>query len=235
MFVCPVCEVENRLDAKFCRKCGQSRTALEQYVAAAVSTPSGKMKSEPSSNSQASAHGRTAMPVKPEPAAPPAQAVALHPTVQRSDSAVSQAEPSRSQAEVGGAATTSLPDNNGARQRQVSSNSSRADGSADLDSSAQPLAKESRAASDISAPECPACWTVLRATDQYCCWCGEPQPSRALPLMKMCLECNTKLPEKANFCFDCGHNVSDRVTQKVRFPLELFHEEESEFFPRFDA
>lgn len=39
MFFCPVCQIENRLDAKFCRKCGQSREALEQHAMAVVTKP----------------------------------------------------------------------------------------------------------------------------------------------------------------------------------------------------
>jgi len=53
--------------------------------------------------------------------------------------------------------------------------------------------------------------------------------------MKVCVECNTSLPEKANFCHSCGVDVAGHCKQKVRFPVELFKEEDSEFFPRFDA
>jgi RNA polymerase subunit RPABC4/transcription elongation factor Spt4 len=88
---------------------------------------------------------------------------------------------------------------------------------------------------DLTTPECPSCWKALRATDKFCCWCGEAQPNRVLPFLKLCLECNTFLPEKANFCYSCGTDVGYSSRRKVRVPHELFKDEESEFFPRFDA
>ena len=84
-------------------------------------------------------------------------------------------------------------------------------------------------------PHCPSCRTMLRATDKFCCWCGEPQPLRNLPLRKTCSQCSTVLPEKANFCYSCGAELAAANNKKIRFPIELFTEEESEFFPRFDA
>ncbi|HEY9679406.1 MAG TPA: zinc ribbon domain-containing protein [Drouetiella sp.] len=84
-------------------------------------------------------------------------------------------------------------------------------------------------------PQCPSCWETLRATDKFCCWCGEAQPNRVLPFMKLCLECNTFLPEKANYCYACGTDVGYSSRRKVRLPAELFKDEDSEFFPRFDA
>ncbi len=88
---------------------------------------------------------------------------------------------------------------------------------------------------DLTTPECPSCWKTLRATDKFCCWCGEAQPNRVLPFLKLCLECNTFLPEKANYCYACGTDVGYNSRRKVRVPHELFKDEESEFFPRFDA
>ncbi|CAN5663548.1 hypothetical protein BH10CYA1_BH10CYA1_51880 [soil metagenome] len=88
---------------------------------------------------------------------------------------------------------------------------------------------------DLNSPECPSCWKALRATDKFCCWCGEAQPNRVLPFLKLCLECSTFLPEKANYCYACGTDVGYSSRRKVRVPHELFKDEESEFFPRFDA
>ncbi len=88
---------------------------------------------------------------------------------------------------------------------------------------------------DLNSPECPSCWKALRATDKFCCWCGEAQPNRVLPFLKLCLECSTFLPEKANYCYSCGTDVGYSSRRKVRVPHELFKDEESEFFPRFDA
>ncbi|MBI2809730.1 MAG: zinc ribbon domain-containing protein [Candidatus Melainabacteria bacterium] len=88
---------------------------------------------------------------------------------------------------------------------------------------------------DLNSPECPSCWKALRATDKFCCWCGEAQPNRVLPFLKLCLECSTFLPEKANYCYSCGTDVGYSSRRKVRMPHELFKDEESEFFPRFDA
>jgi hypothetical protein len=91
------------------------------------------------------------------------------------------------------------------------------------------------AAEAASYPHCPACRTMLRATDKFCCWCGDKQPDRSIPYMKMCLECNALLPEKANFCCVCGAQVSNFMRRKVKAPVELFRDEESEFFPKFEA
>ncbi|HEY9732258.1 MAG TPA: zinc ribbon domain-containing protein [Drouetiella sp.] len=88
---------------------------------------------------------------------------------------------------------------------------------------------------DLNTPECPSCWKALRATDKFCCWCGEAQPNRVLPFLKLCLECSTFLPEKANYCYSCGTDVGYSSRRKVKVPHELFKDEESEFFPRFDA
>jgi RNA polymerase subunit RPABC4/transcription elongation factor Spt4 len=90
-------------------------------------------------------------------------------------------------------------------------------------------------AEQFSYPQCPECSTMLRATDKFCCWCGERQPERSIPYMKLCLVCNALLPGKANFCCVCGSSVTNFNRRKVKAPLELFHDEESEFFPKFEA
>jgi len=84
-------------------------------------------------------------------------------------------------------------------------------------------------------PQCPECRTMLRATDKFCCWCGARQPERSIPYMKLCLECNALLPGKANFCCVCGSGVTNFARRKVKVPLELFRDEDSEFFPKFEA
>jgi hypothetical protein len=124
--------------------------------------------------------------------------------------------------------STSPSDNNGAGH-EVSFKA----GSAQPSPAANP--QPAAGTDQPGSPECPSCWTVLRWTDKFCCWCGEPQPNRALPFMKLCLECSTQLPEKANFCYSCGNDMTGKAARKVRFPHELFNEEESDFFPRFDA
>ncbi|HEY9785210.1 MAG TPA: zinc ribbon domain-containing protein [Candidatus Obscuribacterales bacterium] len=84
-------------------------------------------------------------------------------------------------------------------------------------------------------PVCTSCWTQLRATDKFCCWCGEAQPHRVLPYMKSCIECQTALPDKANFCYLCGSEVTSGARRRVKTPVELFRDENSEFFPRYEA
>lgn len=169
MFVCPECKVENRSDAKFCRKCGRSRTDLER-------APGSQPKTDGDDT--------------------------LSPSIQPS--------------QASSALATS-----------VKENAERA--------SVHPADQESAKQADFSSPDCPVCWTPLRATDKFCCWCGAAQPNRVLPFFKLCLECSTQLPEKANFCFWCGADVCSPSRRRVRISPELFRDEQSEFFPRFDA
>lgn len=172
MFICPDCQVQNRSDAKFCRKCGRSRVDLERAV---VTTPQPEVaEAHTPSNGKNGEHEAT----------------------------------EKNEALVTENTEQAAPENN------------------------QVVAEPKP---DFSTPECPSCYTALRVTDKYCCWCGEPQPNRVLPFMKLCLDCNTLLPEKANFCYSCGTDVGYNSRRKVRVPHELFKDEESEFFPRFDA
>ncbi len=83
--------------------------------------------------------------------------------------------------------------------------------------------------------QCPSCFSAVRSSDRFCCWCGQEQPARLLPYFKVCLDCSTHLPEKANFCFSCGTDVSHQSRRKVTVPYELFQEEDSELFPRFEV
>ena len=172
MFVCPECKVENRSDAKFCRKCGRSRADLEKERGA-TSLPTSDNRTEKLSEAR-------------------------------------QATPSQS-----AVATSDKPQ---------------------LESITTPASEQQHEKSaDFSSPDCPVCWTPLRSTDKFCCWCGAAQPNRVLPFFKLCLECSTQLPEKANFCFWCGADVCSPSRRRVRVSAELFRDEESEFFPRFDA
>ncbi len=84
-------------------------------------------------------------------------------------------------------------------------------------------------------PECPSCFTALRAVDKFCSWCGEPQPNRLFPHMKVCPDCQQLLPERANYCSACGRDIGMLPRLRLRLPTELFKEEEAEFFPTFDA
>ena len=155
MFLCPVCKVENRQDAKFCRRCGRARVELEQVG--------------PFSSPDSSEHTS----VK-EVAVPTAAVVASF-----------------------------------------------------ADETFEPI--------DETVPQCSACWAKLRLTDKFCFGCGEPQPERSMSLLKTCIQCQSLLPVGANFCFSCGAEVSSSQRRNVRSPVELFTDENSEFFPRFEA
>lgn len=230
MFVCPICEVENRADAKFCRKCGQSRSALEQHLAV---TANARASASGDGSGAAVAPATMATKSVNRPADQPVSvadktgAQPANPLQYSDNPALVSPGPADGQPAHIAAPQQSLPPPAQpptqppaafVEQQQV----------AYTVSSAVPVP-------DFSTPQCPACWTALRSSDKYCCWCGEPQPLRAAPYMKVCVECNTQLPEKANFCHACGSDVSGRFKNKVRFPVELFKEEDSEFFPRFDA
>jgi ribosomal protein L40E len=250
VFVCPICEVENRADAKFCRKCGQSRSALEQHLAVTANVRAG------------SAVEVSAEAVAPATVSTKSSNRTADQLAQVTDKTmVESATPSQHLADSGLVSPEVLPENRGQIIASVQQNNSLTPsevhpasamiGETSNKQSAPPAVQPSPAFSeqqqvaftvstaapvpDFSMPQCPACWTALRASDKYCCWCGEPQPLRAAPYMKICVECNTQLPEKANFCHACGSDVSGRFKNKVRFPVELFTEEDSEFFPRFDA
>lgn len=159
VFLCPVCKVENRQNAKFCRRCGRARLELEQAGQA-----SGAGDSHDSSEHAS---------VK-EVAVPTSAVVASF-----------------------------------------------------EDESFEPV--------DETSPQCSACWAKLRLTDKFCFGCGEPQPERSLSHLKTCAQCQAILPMGANFCFACGSEVSSSQRRNVRSPVELFTDENSEFFPRFEA
>lgn len=132
VFICPVCEAENRANANYCRRCGQSRDYLEELAAA------------------------------------------------------------------------------GAR-----------------------LVKDGE--QENQKPFCPCCDAPLRCTDKFCYLCGELQPNHTPAFLKDCLECHTILPDKANYCYTCGAAISFTFPGKIRVPIELFRDEKSELFPKFEA
>ena len=171
MFTCPDCQVDNRADAKFCRKCGRTRAELE--VAAVISS------AEPF------AHG------------------AMVATTGKAEQE-GRSEP--------------LPEALSEPRPAV-----------------LPAAPQTSDIADSSRPQCPSCWTTLRSTDRFCCSCGAPQPHRFMPFLRVCLSCSSLLPEKANYCYHCGIQVPGTSKHRVRAPIELFRDEDSEFFPRFDA
>lgn len=155
VFLCPICKVENRQNAKFCRRCGRARVELEP--------------------SKTAGGADAGTPVVKEVAVPIAAVVATFEEEEIFEPA------------------------------------------------------------DETAPQCSACWAKLRLTDKFCYGCGEPQPERNLSHLKACSQCQSLLPAGANFCFSCGHEVNSSQRRNVRSPVELFDDENSEFFPRFEA
>lgn len=221
MFFCPDCHVSNRSDAKFCRRCGRSRSDLERAeVSVAVAAPTASVAEAPGAHSSET-------------------------------SGVSMQETSgASMQETSG---VSIPETPGAPSVHVSTSEQQPLAEPELFTQGEAIDElqvsvetpalavnieqevSLSAPPDLNSPECPSCWKALRATDKFCCWCGEAQPNRVLPFLKLCLECSTFLPEKANYCYSCGTDVGYSSRRKVRVPHELFKDEESEFFPRFDA
>ncbi len=224
MFFCPDCHVSNRSDAKFCRRCGRSRSDLEraEVSVAVAETPSASASETPSTSasetptasvSESPTASVAESPTAPVDEIPIPEAVSVH-------LSVSSPEPLQEPELFTPGEDFDDP--------QVS---------ADAPELAVNIEQEVSlsAPPDLNSPECPSCWKALRATDKFCCWCGEAQPNRVLPFLKLCLECSTFLPEKANYCYSCGTDVGYSSRRKVRVPHELFKDEESEFFPRFDA
>lgn len=228
MFFCPDCHVSNRTDAKFCRRCGKSRSDLERAERSGAGVALAEASAPVESASQT-----------------PVQSVADYSTVEvDSSSTVDVDSPSPAavdasflvDVDVSSPVEVELPKLDGvvsASPQSVDPNPDSVNATVvsvnveeDISVSSQP---------DLATPECPSCWRALRATDKFCCWCGEAQPNRVLPFLKLCLECSTFLPEKANYCYSCGTDVGYSSRRKVRVPHELFKDEESEFFPRFDA
>lgn len=215
MFFCPSCHVSNRDNAKFCRRCGKPRAELEGQD---------------------------------KPISPPAPSAGDKPQLAVNEPLVSEKSQSALLEEnLQSIATDEETPQPTAVDREISQSTPMEEEIVQFDDqavvdSAPTLAVnieqgESLTAppDEASSPQCANCWRALRATDKFCCWCGEAQPNRVLPFLKFCLECNTFLPEKANYCYFCGTDVGHSSRKKVRVPHELFKDEESEFFPRYDA
>jgi|688.fasta_scaffold444117_2 hypothetical protein len=224
------------MDAKFCRRCGKSRSDLERaersgagIALAEASTPA-ESASQTSVQSVADSSkvdvdsSSTVELDSPSPAVVDASFLVdvdgSSPIDVDSPSPV-EVEPPKLDGVVSASPQSVDPNPDSVNATVVSVNIEE-----DISVSSQP---------DLATPECPSCWKALRATDKFCCWCGEAQPNRVLPFLKLCLECSTFLPEKANYCYSCGTDVGYSSRRKVRVPHELFKDEESEFFPRFDA
>ncbi len=161
VFICPLCNIDNRAGAKFCRRCGTARAEIE--------------------------------------------AVMPRPELQHREVEPTELKSRKLQQTP---VVTALP----AKQ--------------DLSPVSFPAA--------YVQPLCVSCDTLLRASDRFCCWCGDAQPLRMQPPVKSCPQCTQNLPVRANYCFDCGKQVSGGRLQ-TRIPSELFKEESSEFFPTYDA
>jgi ribosomal protein L40E len=139
VFVCPSCQAENKVNAKFCRRCGKSRMTIVD--------------------------GKDSLPVN----------------------------------------------------------------SADI---------ESNACTSHDQPtvlNCTACLTPVRYSDRFCIWCGEPQPTRKDNRSKKCPTCQSLLPEVANFCCSCGHNLMGDWRQALPMFDDLFADPQSEMFPQFEV
>jgi hypothetical protein len=246
MFFCPDCHVSNRPDAKFCRKCGKSRSDLERAeVAVAVVIPD-QIKSAPDAADSASGAEDSASSAAgsvPNGAASLA-AVANSKAAVANSAGAANSDPGMSGSYASTAnsdpvVANSVPDSMDFAVEEVQRDDEILDHGVATDAPQLSINIEQEeslnAPPDLNTPECPSCWKALRATDKFCCWCGEAQPNRVLPFLKLCLECSTFLPEKANYCYSCGTDVGYSSRRKVRVPHELFKDEDSEFFPRFDA
>jgi len=235
MFFCPDCHVSNRTDAKFCRKCGKSRTELERTEtrdeAISSKVESGSVVEAPKPVQEEMRAAETGSAPQSTNAA---QSTNTAPSVNAAQS--TNTAPSVSAA-PSGSAGQDTSDSTQAAPGHTHTEEGRSERS-DAPALSVRLEEEGVSLSappDVSGPECPNCWRALRATDKFCCWCGEAQPNRVLPFLKLCLECSTFLPEKANFCYSCGTDVGYSSRRKVKVPHELFKDEDSEFFPRFNA
>lgn len=91
---------------------------------------------------------------------------------------------------------------------EVSKASSGTDsGSANSQATGSSVSDSKQDALSFEPTGCPACQAHLRMNDNYCMWCGEKQPRRAVAPHKTCQRCHAALPDKANFCHNCGENV----------------------------
>ena len=238
MFVCPACQTENRPTAKFCRKCGLRRQGSDDS-AVAVAPPAERAvgQVEMGQSATIAAAGQEAG----QPASASAAAAVCETPVAADDAAQAESEEDfgeeiteeEVQKELEGKrAGESTP-------AEAAQEAPRADQVAPTGAPAlqgqQDSPGEQAEQPRRGGHTCPSCGSNVRVTDKFCIWCGERQPQRIIPKMKRCSECRTQLPMTANFCFVCGNDVSLHLRRKVRVPSELFHEEDPELFPTFEA
>ena len=219
-FQCPLCQVNNRADAKFCRRCGISREILSGYA-------SGAGRRDPNKPREITPESTVDLPVvnnfsTPQPSVQPRPGLQVPPPgvpiPSMQQNLAMQISPVRNPA----AQNPALQ--NHAMQNPAHSATIKV-GDAIAPSVPSPYVN----------PECAGCASVVRTSDRFCCWCGEAQPPRPKPVLKVCPDCSQSLPGRANFCFECGRAVGSKERLHMRLPTELFGEESSEFFPTFDA
>jgi Double zinc ribbon len=213
-FQCPLCLVNNRAAAKFCRKCGRPRGVLKQYVAPA----------------EYEAVSITETIVLPE-----AEAAIIE-TASSPDIATLTAAPivTPVASSIVSPAASPLVTPIVITVGVTSANPDSVPNSIPNSLSGASVSKTYQPETPINL-ECSGCTSIVRASDRFCCWCGEIQPIRVARESKACSECSQSLPARANFCFQCGHAVAAPETLRMRLPVELFGEESSEFFPTFEA
>jgi len=233
VFVCPACQTENRPTAKFCRKCGLRRQGSDGS-AVAVSPPA-----ERAVEQVETAQAATAAQAGQDAGQPASASAAI--AVSQTAVAADDAAEAECEEDFGEEITE--------EEVQKELDGKRAAGVAPAEAAQEApgddrvAAKEAQGQQDSPGAEqprrgghtCPSCGSNVRVTDKFCIWCGERQPQRIIPKMKRCSECRTQLPMTANFCFVCGNDVSLHLRRKVRVPSELFHEEDPELFPTFEA
>ncbi len=241
MFVCPACQTENRPTAKFCRKCGLRRQVTDGS-AVAVATPVERPAGPEQTSSTANAEARGTDDGK--------RAATAAVATSAADPEGQTDELGELEDEFGEEITEEEVQKELEQKRPGSAESQQGEAGQHVPSSGTDpsQAQESETPQADQAPAdgqpveprrgghtCPSCGSNVRVTDKFCIWCGERQPQRTVPKMKRCSECRTQLPMTANYCFVCGNDVSLHLRRKVRVPSELFHEEDPELFPTYEA
>ena len=221
MYICPMCQAENRPTAKFCRKCGSSRPAEPSADVSVAVSATTAVEEKPGGNG-GSETGKF-------------EADASDELVEEITEEEVAAE--ASQAGLIAQDATMRP---GSRETESGEQDSANTSSGDKASAGQsPEAADEPAAQVVAprrgGPTCQSCGAHIRVLDKFCIWCGERQPERSPVPMKRCSDCRTQLPMTANFCFACGNDVGAHPRKKVRAPTELFAEEDPDLFPKFEA
>jgi hypothetical protein len=239
IFVCPLCQVENRATAKFCRRCGKTRAELDIITKSNDSTSA-----VTPSEIDVPAQPQEPVPADQEAAAAPLAFVYAGPETpiqaqtadQRSPdmgaSSEPAAQPSGSEADVLTSPADVLTSEANVLTSEADVQAFDADVSTSDDAAPNNFGRQTYV---YDSPECPSCHSGLRVTDKFCSWCGESQPNRLYPDLRVCPGCDQRLPYRANYCFSCGRDVGVHPRIEMRMPTELFKEEDSEFFPTFEA